>query len=100
MGLRSHRPIRMKFLIFLAVVALAQAEAKPKPEADAVAVATPKADANAWYGAYPYYAHAGYHGLAYWGRKKRDAEATPEADANVISLFCLKQLNDGQNILL
>merc|ERR1719347_2542453 len=78
----------MKYLLLLTLVAFASAA--PEAEANAVAEADPNAEAeadpwlhygyglgHAYYGLGGYYRPYGY----LWGRKKREAEAAPEAAA-------------------
>merc|ERR1712033_158207 len=72
----------MKYLWILVLFSMAFAEPEAEAEADA------KADPLLLYGGhylggyYPrYYGHYGY-GLGLWGRKKREAEAAPLAEAN------------------
>merc|ERR1712058_67438 len=76
-------PTNMKTLLFALLVALAVADPEAKP--------APDAEADPWYyysrptvyggytGLRPY-GYAGYAGYGIYGRKKREAEAEPEAD--------------------
>merc|ERR1712098_641275 len=66
------------FLIVLCLFGLSLGA--PEAEADAVAEASPDADPWHYYGYRPYY--GGYYGYGLYGRKKREAEAAPEALPN------------------
>merc|ERR1712033_161253 len=81
----------MKYLWILVLFSVAFAE--PEAEADPNAAADPNAEADPWllygghYGLGHYYPrYYGHYGLGYgyglWGRKKREAEPAPTADAN------------------
>merc|ERR1712134_74884 len=86
-----HTRIMKILLVFSALLSLALCV--PAPEANPEAVADPNADPSAdpwYYYAHRPYAYGGYYGYrpygygygyGLWGRKKREAEAPPEADA-------------------
>merc|ERR1712212_42353 len=92
----SQQTSAMKIFFFALAVLAAYAVADAVPNADANADAD--ADADAWYRTYGYGlrhygGYGGYYGLGhyagpygyygrYWGKKKRSADATPDADAD------------------
>merc|ERR1712106_422830 len=89
--IRESQILAMQILYIVGSVLAAQAAAEAEPKAN------PNAEANAdpWYsygyglghryGGYGHHGYAAYRphygGYGYWGRKKRDAEAEPVADA-------------------